>query len=131
LVLCHTDLGGDNMLVDEDGRLSVLDWDYPMLAPPEHDLWSALGEGFRDILDAYRQAGGAWPLHLQHFEFYLLRRYLGDMTARLERILETDNGDEEDAELLRGMEAYGFARWAALDDTLVEIEEALNVAGRG
>lgn len=124
-VLCHTDLGGNNMLVDDEGRLSVLDWDDPIVAPPEYDLWSALGEGLASILSAYRREGGAQPLHIEHFEFYLLRRYLGDMTARLERILDEGHDEEEDEELLRGMEAYGFARWAALDGTLATIAEAL------
>lgn len=124
-VLCHTDLGGNNMLVDDEGRLSVLDWDDAIVAPPEYDLWSALGEDLVPILSAYRRAGGAHPLHIEHCEFYLLRRYLGDMTARLERILDDGHDENEDEELLRGMEAYGFARWAALDDTLATIATAL------
>jgi len=128
-VLCHTDLIGGNLLVDDHGRLSVLDWDDATVAPPEHDLWAAFGEDFGRVLHAYRQAGGAHPLHLEHFAFYLLRRYLGDMTARLERLLETDAGEEEDDELLRGMEAYGFVLWAALDDTLDEIAAALRESG--
>jgi len=32
-VVCHADLLGDNLLVDEDGTLSALDWDAAYLAP--------------------------------------------------------------------------------------------------
>ncbi|MHB8576157.1 MAG: phosphotransferase enzyme family protein [Dehalococcoidia bacterium] len=124
-VLCHTDLGGANMLVDERRQLSVLDWDDASVAPPEFDLWSVIGPGFSAVLDTYRSAGGAETLHLEHFAFYLLRRYLGDMTARLERLLDADTGEGEDEELLRGMQAYGFARWATLDETLAEVKVAL------
>ncbi len=137
-VLCHTDLGGDNMLVDEEGRFSVLDWDDATVAPPEFDLWSLLGDYFERSLAVYREAGGVRPLHSDRFAFYLLRRYLGDMVARLERILEqrdADTTEQEDEELLRGMQAYGFARWAALDDTLLRISVVLQQtkpeAGRG
>ncbi len=126
MALCHTDLGGANMLVDDLGRLSVLDWDEATVAPPEFDLWSGVGPGFDRVLGAYRQAGGAQQLHIDHFAFYLLRRFLGDMVARLERILETDAAEQEDEELLRGMEAYGFARWAALDETLADIAAVLS-----
>jgi aminoglycoside phosphotransferase (APT) family kinase protein len=129
-VLCHTDLLGDNALVDDQGRLSLLDWDDATVAPPEHDLWAAAGEGFGTTLEAYHRAGGAQPLHLDHFAFYLLRRYLGDMVARLERILDQASAEKEDEELLRGMEAYGFARWAALDQTLTGIADVLPQRGR-
>jgi spectinomycin phosphotransferase len=125
-VLCHTDLLGDNMLVDHQDQISVLDWDDATLAPPEHDLWGAVGDGLGAILDAYLEAGGARPLHLDHFAFYLLRRYLGDMAARVERLLHEDTTEHEDDDLLYGIEAYGFARWVMLDDTLATIAAALS-----
>lgn len=124
-VLCHTDLNGSNMLVDEQGRISVLDWDVATVAPPEHDLWGAVGDGLGSILDTYQEAGGARPLYLEHFAFYLLRRYLEDMAARVVRLLDEQADGHEDDELLYGIEAYGFARWSALDDTLATIAAAL------
>jgi spectinomycin phosphotransferase len=46
-VLCHTDLHGGNMLLAADGRLRIVDWDAPILAPPERDLMFAGGsQGF-------------------------------------------------------------------------------------
>lgn len=130
LVLCHTDLGGDNLLVDEDGRLSVLDWDGATVAPPEHDLQSGLGGDFPRFLTVYQGAGGARPLHVDHFAFYLLRRYLADLTARLVRILEEETTAEEDEDLLYGMTAFGFDRWAALDVRLAEIATAVESVAR-
>ena len=38
LVLCHADLHLANLLVDEQGRLAVVDWDGLELAPRERDL---------------------------------------------------------------------------------------------
>ena len=81
-VLCHTDMGGDNLLVDDHGQLIVLDWDDAIVAPPEHDLQSALGA----------------------------REY---------------TSEEQDEDALEGMEAYGFAQWSALDETLDSISVAL------
>ena len=125
VVLCHTDIGGDNLLIDHQGRLSVLDWDDATVAPPEHDLQAALGDGFERFLAVYQAAGGAQPLHLDRFAFSLLRRYMEDMTVRLLSILEENTTAEQDADALEGMQTWGFAQWSALDDTLAGIAAAL------
>src|SRR2546430_1041159 len=61
LVLCHTDIGGDNLRLDRAGRLTVLDWDEATLAPPEHDLQDLRGPALADIVVAYLAAGGVRP----------------------------------------------------------------------
>ncbi len=125
-VLCHTDMGGDNLLVDEHGQLWVLDWDGATVAPSEHDLHEARWTDLGRVLEVYWEAGGSYPLHLDHFAFYLLRRHIGDMAVRLLRILEENTSAEEDEELLYGIEAWGFAQWSALDETLERIAAALH-----
>jgi spectinomycin phosphotransferase len=127
LVVCHTDIGGDNLLVDDQGQFYVLDWDDVSLAPPEHDLQEARWVGFGRCLEAYRAAGGIYPLQLDHFAFYLLRRHLGDMTMRLLRILEENNTPEEDEDALYGIEAWGFVQWSTLDKTLDSMAAALSL----
>ena len=37
-VLCHADLHTGNLLIDAEGRLFVVDWDQPVVAPKERDL---------------------------------------------------------------------------------------------
>lgn len=37
-VLCHSDLHGGNVLLDEDNALYIVDWDDPIMAPKERDL---------------------------------------------------------------------------------------------
>jgi Ser/Thr protein kinase RdoA (MazF antagonist) len=135
VVLCHTDLHDANLLVDDDGRIGILDWDDAKLAPPEHDLWAGLGEdhrgeGFDAFLQAYRSANGAAPLHLEHFAFYLLRRYLEDLAVNLGRLLDPDADEREDPALLHSMEAWSIARWSRLDETLRVIATALRQDGR-
>lgn len=124
-VLCHTDMGGDNLLVNEQGQFSVLDWDDATLAPPEYDLHEARWTDIARVLERYAVAGGAHPLHLDHFAFALLRRFLDDMTARLRNILDANTSIDQDTDDLNGIVAWGFAQWAALDATLDEIAAAL------
>ncbi len=38
LVLCHSDLHGGNILIDENNLIYIVDWDDPILAPKERDL---------------------------------------------------------------------------------------------
>jgi len=38
LVLCHTDIHGGNILINDKDELYIVDWDNPILAPKERDL---------------------------------------------------------------------------------------------
>jgi spectinomycin phosphotransferase len=124
-VLCHTDLAGDNILVDEDGSLSLLDWDGAVVATPEYDLKEAVGEDFGRFVSVYLAAVGAQPLEANRFAFYLLRRYLEDFSARVVNILHHNMIPEQDEADLEGMEVWGIDRWNQLDATLVTITAAL------
>lgn len=124
-VLCHTDMGGDNLLLGATRQLFVLDWDEATVAPPEHDLHEARWLDFERILHVYQIQGGATPLYVEQFAFYLLRRALADMTARLMRLLTTNQTDNEDAEALADIEQWGFAQWQHLDTTVDGIRTTL------
>jgi Ser/Thr protein kinase RdoA (MazF antagonist) len=106
-VICHTDFGGHNALIDETtGEVAaILDWDYARLAPREHDLWAAFEEADPGAyLDAY---GRDVELNLVHLEYALLARAVRDTAARVEA--------ERDCE---GIDTWGFARWRKLDANL-------------
>jgi spectinomycin phosphotransferase len=44
-VLCHADCHPGNVMLDGSGRVHVVDWDQPMLAPRERDLMFVVGTG--------------------------------------------------------------------------------------
>ncbi|GAA3132353.1 phosphotransferase enzyme family protein [Streptomyces rectiviolaceus] len=58
-VLCHGDLHAGNVVVADDGALVVVDWDDPVLAPPERDLMF-IGGG----------VGGVWNEPAECAAFY-------------------------------------------------------------
>lgn len=105
-VICHTDFGGHNALVDADRGdvVAILDWDYARLAPREHDLWAAFEEPDPNVyLDAY----GDVDIDDAHLEYALLARGVRDAAARV--------ASEQDRE---GVDTWGFGRWRRLDDNL-------------
>ena len=107
VVICHTDFGGHNALVDEETGdvVAILDWDYARLAPREHDLWAAFeAPDPSTYLDAY---GADVEVDLSHLEYALLARGVRDAAARI--------ASERDRE---GIDTWGFGRWRRLDDHL-------------
>lgn len=47
-VLCHADVHTGNVLISEDDRLFIVDWDETMFAPKERDLLFVIGSIFND-----------------------------------------------------------------------------------
>jgi Ser/Thr protein kinase RdoA (MazF antagonist) len=132
-VVSHTDLIGDNVLVGADGRLSALDWDTAMLAPPECDLAVLLQarqpvdeHALRRVLAIYP---ADVPLELDLFAFFLLRRYVADYSARVLRLQQDGLSALDVAEAREGMVTWGSAQWLRLDRTLTLVQAAL--ADRG
>ena len=49
-VLCHADIHTANLLLDDDQKLWIVDWDETMLAPKERDVMFAVGGGISRTL---------------------------------------------------------------------------------
>lgn len=104
-VLCHTDLHGLNVLIDNHGEVAaILDWENAVIGPREYDVWVAAdGQRLAEFLDEY----GADDLDADHLEFALLARGLRDMSARV--MFEVDRP---------GVDTWGFDRIARVDSDL-------------
>jgi spectinomycin phosphotransferase len=76
--LCHTDCHLWNVLVGEDGGLYLVDWDGPMLAPRERDLFFVVGVKGVDEA-AFFEGYGAVAVNQEALAYYRYERVVEDM----------------------------------------------------
>ena len=117
MVICHTDLHGENLMMDHQGHLHILDWENAILAPAEHDLMFLAGhESFwESFLPIYEREIGSARLNSDVLGFYYYRRDLEDLMDWIVRIMDS-GGDE-------AQNAAGFREMVDCLDGLSEIEQ--------
>ena len=96
-VLCHTDFHGGNILISDDNKLYIVDWDNPLLAPKERDLMF-IGGGIDEIWKSKRaeaifyEGYGNTRVDLTALTYYRYERIIEDLTVIAEQLLSTDEG---------------------------------------
>jgi spectinomycin phosphotransferase len=96
-VLCHTDIHGGNILISDDDKLFIVDWDNPLLAPKERDLMF-IGGGIDEIWKSEREetvfyAGYGEPkINRAALAYYRHERIIEDLAVIAEQLLLTDEG---------------------------------------
>jgi spectinomycin phosphotransferase len=112
-VICHTDVGGDNILVTPSGEVVLLDWDEAVIGPPENDfvLFARDEPPGSHVLAAVLHGYGA-GLDPDRLVFCQLRRYLADATVRLARLLDPSCADPD--AVRADLVEWGVRPWRAL-----------------
>ena len=130
LVLCHTDLYADNLVVDEAGSVGILDWDEAALAPAEADFaLIARDQSSPDPLAAvvagYRTAAGG-DLSIEAMRWHILSRLLGDGVARLPLVTDPGMEPAEREEAALGIDAWCLEPAARLEEILEVTRRSLD-----
>ena len=86
-VLCHADIHTANIIIPEDDRIQIVDWDESLLAPKERDLMFFIGDGHAPeeeaaFLDGYGHCD-VDALGLAYYRYDWVLQELGDYGERV------------------------------------------------
>ncbi|MBC7877614.1 MAG: aminoglycoside phosphotransferase family protein [Anaerolineales bacterium] len=104
--VCHSDVHAGNILIDENDRFYIVDWDNPILAPKERDLmFVGGGQGFRghtaqeeEIL--FYEGYGEAEINRFVLTYYRYERIVEDIAVYCDELLSTPKGGEDRAQSL-------------------------------
>ncbi|MCB0032914.1 MAG: aminoglycoside phosphotransferase family protein [Anaerolineales bacterium] len=106
-VICHSDLHAGNLLISHEGKLYLVDWDEPILAPKERDLMYIGGGLLASGLMAQEEealfyaAYGQVQVNQTAVAYYRYERIIQDILAYCEELLLTEAGGADRPQSLR------------------------------
>lgn len=105
-VLCHSDIHGGNVLIDENGSIFIVDWDDPIMAPKERDLMF-IGGGVANVWNNPREEEffykgyGKTEINRAILAYYRHERIVEDIAVYGQALLLTPDGGKEREEMFK------------------------------
>ncbi|HQS84389.1 MAG: spectinomycin phosphotransferase [Alphaproteobacteria bacterium 16-39-46] len=99
-VLCHSDLHGGNVLIDENDSLYIVDWDDPIMAPKERDLMF-IGGGVANVWnnphekELFYKGYGEAEVNMTLLAYYRHERIVQDIAIYGQQLLLTTAGGQD------------------------------------
>ena len=103
-VLCHSDIHGGNVLIDEKDAIYIVDWDEPIMAPKERDLMF-IGGGVANVWnnpheeEFFYRGYGKTNINKVVLAYYRHERIVEDIAVYGQTILLTADGGENRIEM--------------------------------
>ncbi|KKI89377.1 aminoglycoside phosphotransferase [Bacillus sp. SA1-12] len=124
-VLCHGDLWGGNLILQKN-KLFIIDWEAAMIAPPEFDLFSYLGDEFEVFLTSYQKyINHTISLNLDLLRFYSYRHHLRNLANWLMNILYRNTDEAQNENDLEMIIYHCMNRWDNIEPNIIKAEEII------
>ncbi|NIK76459.1 hypothetical protein FHS15_001584 [Paenibacillus castaneae] len=124
-VLCHGDLWGGNMILQEN-EMYLIDWESVLIAPPELDLVGYIGEEFNVFFSAYeQQLGKSVTINLDVLRFYAYRHHLRNLTNWLMNILYRNLAKSQKENDLDMIIYHCMNRWDDIEPDIKVVDSIL------
>lgn len=100
-IVCHGDIHGWNLLLDEQGALYLVDWDTLTYAPKERDLMfvgcglGGRGQSLTEETQLFYQGYGEAQVNQVALAYYRYERIIEDVGLFCEQLLNLDEAEEE------------------------------------
>jgi spectinomycin phosphotransferase len=122
MVVCHTDLHGGNLMLDDQGTLYLLDWENAMIAPREQDMifFTKNRQVWQTFWQIYRVQFDQVSINADMLRFYHYRRGLEDVAGFVFRIMAGDGTDERDLDDLKWLES-SLEELKNVEDTISKV----------
>jgi len=101
-VLCHSDIHAGNVLIQDDGKIYIVDWDSPIMAPKERDLMF-IGGGVGNVwnnpreVEFFYQGYRIAAVDMEILYYYRCDRILEDIAIYYQDLLSS--GKDNKAEI--------------------------------
>jgi spectinomycin phosphotransferase len=98
-VLCHSDIHGGNVLMDENDIIYMVDWDDPIMAPKERDLMF-IGGGVANVWNKqheeefFYKGYGKTEINMTALAYYRHERIVEDIAEYGQQLLLTSVGNQ-------------------------------------
>lgn len=105
-VLCHSDIHGGNVLLDENNAIYIVDWDDPIMAPKERDLMF-IGGGVANVWNqsheekAFYKGYGKTQINRVKLAYYRHERIIEDIAIYYEAMCQCSIIDDEKRKILK------------------------------
>jgi len=103
-VLCHSDIHGGNILINNDNTIYIVDWDDPIIAPKERDLMF-IGGGVANVWNKpheealFYKGYGKIEVNRTILAYYRHERIVEDIAEYGQNLLLTTAGGENRSEM--------------------------------
>ena len=105
LVICHTDPIRHNIIIDNNEKIHLIDWDGAMLAPFEKDIWFYINEkNSIELITSYLDVRKINTLNEDIIIFLFYYRTLEDLTDWIYRIIFEETSKKQIKSDFKGLE---------------------------